>query len=245
MRLKLIGLVIIFGALFFSGCKNKNDQSSNNPLSVNEVIDAALNAIGDKESRENITNLVSKADCISPNGNYTTEIHTASNGYSYFNQVFSYKSESFEAVVVNKTFGYSIGDSLKPLSRESLSVIRGHEFQNIVLEVNQRFHDFEWLENYERDLVYKRKLKTKDELENPCFLFFDSNANLLTEIHFSNPSEENEFIKIKFSNWKRIDKVQLPYHIAINQSEKIYSFDYTRLILNSPDFKYKNLKNEN
>jgi len=150
-RLRLTRVIVLFGVLFLSSCKNKMDQSSKNILTVNEVIETSLNTIGDKATREKVKNLVSKANCVSPNGNYTTEIQTATNGYSYFKQVFSYKPESFEAVIENKTSGYSIGDSLKPLSKESLSVIRGHEFQNIVLEVNQRFHDFELIENEEKD----------------------------------------------------------------------------------------------
>jgi len=244
-RLRLTRVIVLFGVLFLSSCKNKMDQSSKNILTVNEVIETSLNTIGDKATREKVKNLVSKANCVSPNGNYTTEIQTATNGYSYFKQVFSYKPESFEAVIENKTSGYSIGDSLKPLSKESLSVIREHEFQNIVLEVNQRFHDFELIENEEKDGINNYKLKAKDELGKTNFIFFDEKTRLLTEIHFPNPSDENEMIKTKFSNWKKTNNLQLPYHVEINQSGKLYTFDYTKLILNSPDFKYKNVKNEN
>lgn len=236
---------ILLGILILSSCKNKNDHLHKNRLTAKDIVEASLNAIGEKTSRIHVTNLISKANCISPHGSYTTEIHTASNGYTYMKQIFSYRPEPFEAVIENKTSGYSIGDSLRPLSKESLSVIRGHEFQNIVLEVNQRFHDFELVENEEKDRMNNYKLKAKDELEKINFIFFDKKTHLLTEMHFPNPSDENEMILTKFSNWKKTNNLQLPYHVEINQNGKIYSFEYTKLILNSPDFKYKNVKNEN
>ncbi|PKP32703.1 MAG: hypothetical protein CVU00_11445 [Bacteroidetes bacterium HGW-Bacteroidetes-17] len=113
---------------------------------------------------------------------------------------------------------------------------------NEVIEASlKRFHDFELLENEEKDAINNYKLKAMDELDNTCFLFFDTNTNLLTEIHFPNPIDENEIIKTKFSNWKKINNLVLPYHVEINQNGKIYIFEYTELILNSPEFKYKNV----
>jgi hypothetical protein len=212
-------------------CSSPKGQSAEN------IIQVSLDAIGKKSDRDKIQNLVSLSDCMSPNGKYTTEIHTASGGYSYFKQVYSYKTEPFEAVVRNKTEGFSVADSMIKLSKETISVIRGHEFQNLVLEVDQRFHDFEKPERIDTGGVKAYRVKAKDELYNECLLFFDVNTGLLSAIHSRNPDDTNAVIKIRFSNWKKVQDLQLPHHVDINQSGKIYAFDFTKIIFNSPEFK--------
>jgi len=204
------------------------------------LIDDSLDAIGKKADRDKIQNLVSLAECVSPSGKYSTEIHTASGGYSYFKQVYSYKPKPFEAVIRNKTEGFIVTDSMITLSKEAVSVIRGHEFQNIVLEVGQRFHDFEKPEKIDSGGVKAYRIMAKDELNNKCLLFFDLKTGLLSAIHSQNPDDIKEVIKIKFSNWQKVQGLLLPHHVDIDQSGKIYAFEFTKIIFNSPDFKKKN-----
>lgn len=213
-------------------------------MTAAEIIEASLKAVGNKADRQKISNLISLADCISPDGKYTTEIHTATDGYSFFKQVYSYKPALFEAVIENKINGFVISDSVKPLSKEAVYTIRGHEFHNIVLEADKRFHDFEKAGKIETDTAKLYELKAKDELNHSCSLFFDADNGLLTALHIQNPDDANEVLKIKFSNWKKIQELLLPYHVEIDQSGKVYKFNFIKLQFNSPDFKYKNVKNE-
>jgi hypothetical protein len=230
------GIACLLLSIFLYSCANENKQTAE------DVIQISLDAVGKKTDREKIQNLVSLADCISPNGKYTTEIHTAQGDYSYFKQVYSYKPVAFEAVIENKTNGYVPGDSIKPLPKEAVYTIRSHEFHNMVLEVNQRFHDFGKPENIKADGVKAYRLKAKDELNNECLLFFDVKTGLLAAIHFQNPADAKEVIKTKFSNWKKLQNLLLPQHVDIDQSGKKYTFDFTKVIFNSPDFHYKNVK---
>ncbi|MGB5007919.1 MAG: hypothetical protein WBO39_13355, partial [Ferruginibacter sp.] len=185
--------------------------------------------MGNKTDRQKISNLISLADCISPDGKYTTEIHTASDGYSYFKQVYSYKPELFEAVIENKIRGFSISDSVKPLSTEAVYTTRGHEFHNMVLELDKRFHDFERPVKIERDREKMYEVKAKDELNHSCSLFFDQNTGLLTALQIQNPGDVHEVLNIKFSNWKKIQGLLMPCKVTIDQSGKVYSFNFTKL----------------
>ena len=220
----------------FHGCISQSTQTAE------QVIQTSLNAVGKIADREKIQNMVSLADCISQNGKYTTEIHAARGGYSYFKQVYSYKPAAFEAIIENKTNGYVFGDSIKSLPPEAVYTIRSHEFHNMVLEVNQRFHDFEKPENIEADGMKAYKLKAKDELNNECTLFFDVKTGLLSALHFQNPADAKEIIIIIFSSWRKLQNLLLPQHVDIDQSGKKYTFDFTKVIFNSPDFHYKNVK---
>ena len=230
------GRASLLFCIFLLGCANKKKQTAE------EVIQISLNAVGKKTSREQIKNLVSLADCISPNGKYTTEIHTVSGGYSYFKQIYTYKPTPFEAVIENKVNGYVIGDSIKPLSKEAICAIRSHEFHNMILEVDQRFHDLEKPEMIKADVVKTYSIKAKDELNNACKLFFDVKTGLLSAIHFQNSDSTKEIIKTRFSNWKKVQEILLPHHVDIDQSGKMYSFDFTSIHFNDPDFNYKKVK---
>jgi hypothetical protein len=218
-------------SILLYGCSNTEEQSAE------KIIQASLDAIGTRAHREKIQNLVSLADCISPTGKYTTEIHTASGGYSYFKQVYSYKPKPFEAVIENRDSGFITGDTLMRLSKETISVIRGHEFQSILLEMDKRFHDFEKPEKIDIEGVNVYRVKVKDELHNGCLLFFELKTGLLCAIHAQNPADPKEMIATEFSRWRKQQELLLPTHIAIKQGEKRYSFDFIKIVFNSPDFK--------
>ncbi|MBK8282883.1 MAG: hypothetical protein IPK94_22800 [Saprospiraceae bacterium] len=98
---------ILFILILCCSCVNPTNREEVNDKSAEDIVEASLNAVGNKANRDKIANLVSMADCISPDGKYTTEIHTAVEGYSFFKQVYSYKPASFEAVIKKKTKGYS------------------------------------------------------------------------------------------------------------------------------------------
>lgn len=202
-------LVVTCFILFFFlySCAGKTKQTAK------EVIETSLNAIGTKADRAKIKNLVSLADCMSPNGKYSTEIYTAFGGYSYVKQVYSYKPTAFEAVIENNTSGCIIGVSIQPLSKEAIHAIRSHEFQNIILDVDQRFHDFGSPEIKEFEGTKEYRLQAKDNLNNECSLFFNVGTGLLSAIHFRNPDSSKEIIKTKFSNWKNQQDLLLPFHV--------------------------------
>jgi hypothetical protein len=219
-----------------------NSCANHNKTTVENIIATSLNAVGINRDSMMIQNLESRADCISPNGKYTTEIHTATGGYSYFKQVYTYNPSVFEAVIENKINGHVIGNSIKPLGKEAIYTVRSHEFHNLVLEIDQRFHDMEKPEIIKTGGLHIYSIKAKDELNNDSKLFFDVRTGLLSAIHFQNPDSTGEIIKTTFSNWKRVQGLLLPHHVDIDQSGKLYSFHFTSIHFNDPGFRYKNKK---
>lgn len=223
----------VFCILLFTGCARKVRETAD------EIVQASLDAVGNKRDRDKVQNLVSVAECSSPNGKYTTEIHTASGDYSYFRQVYSYKPAVFEAVIRNRKSGYRIDDPGKPLSDISVYTIRGHAFINMILEADRRFHDFGETTTTQTGDRESYQLKAKDELNHDCFLFIDVKTRLLSAIHLQNPEETREIIKISFSGWKAVQQLLLPHQVTIDQGGKIYSFNFTRIVFNSPGFQIK------
>ncbi len=213
--------------------------------SAEQVIEASLRAVGRESDRAGVNSMISFADCSSPRGRYTTEIHTASDGYSYFKQKYSYKPEVYEAVILNKTSGVQLMNPVKQLGREAIYTIRGHAFISMILEMNQRFRNFQQPEIVTADSVRLYRLKATDELDHTCYLFFDVKTKLVTALHFQDPVNEKEIIVIKFSGWKKMQDLQVPHHVEINQGDKVFTFDMVKIVFNDPGFQKKEVYDKN
>lgn len=235
-------LVIMVPGMLCCSCTRAKEKKI---PSAEQVIEASLHAVGSKADREVVKNMISLANCSSPGGSYTTEIHTASGGYSYFKQKYSYKPNVYEAVIRNKTSGIQLTDPGNRLNRETVYTIRGHEFINMILEIDQRFHNFQEPEMVEADKVKSYRLKAKDELDHPCYLFFDMKTDLLTSLHFQDPVNEKEIIVIKFTGWKKVQGLQVPHHVEIKQGEKLFTFNMVKILFNDPGFQEKEVYEKN
>lgn len=235
-------LILLLPWVIFSCCSNNTGDLEKSDTSASALLNASLEAIGSAENRNSINTLIARATCRSPKGAYTTEVHRTNGGYSYFKQVYSYSKDSFEAVVVDQLTGYQLSDSNRRLSTEAIYVIRGHEFQHLSLEVDKRFHDFGkpvYLKLTGTGSVYQ--LTAKDELNQPCWIYFDAKTNLLKELHLINPSQKNDTIKTLFTQWEHIHQVLLPARISIEQGGNTFELHFDSILINSPQFKYKNI----
>lgn len=233
-----MSLIFLIPGMICCSCKGRQEKKIQY---AEQVIAASLLAVGTKENRERISNIFFLADCVSPQGRYTTEVHTAAGGYTYFKQLYSYKPAAFEAIVYNRASGVETGNPVKQLNGDAIYTIRGHAFVNTILEVDQRFHDFQQPEMVTADSMRSYRLKAKDELDHPCYLFFDETTNLFTALQIQDPANEKEVIIIRFSGWKRVQELQAPHRIEINQGDKVFTFDLTRIVFNDPGFQKKSI----
>lgn len=231
-------LLVMVPCMIFCGCSGWKEKKTR---SAEQVIETSLHVVGSETDRESVSNMISIANCSSPSGSYTTEIHTALGGYSYFKQKYSYKPNVYEVVIFNKTSGIRLMDPGSQLNRAAVYTIRGHEFINMILEVNQRFRNFQEPEIVEADSVKLYRLKATDELDHPCYLFFDVKKKLFTALQFQDPINEKEIIIIKFAGWRKVQELQLPHHVEIIQGDKTFTFDFTRIVFNDPGFQKKRI----
>jgi hypothetical protein len=215
-------------ALLFISCRG-------NDTSPAALVQASLDAMGTREARNEVKNITALANCVSQRGTYQTEVRTALNGYTYFKQTFS-DSTRYEASIHGKIKGVRAG-SAAPLPPEVVFAIRSHEFHGILFQLNERIHDFAFLNVPDTLSPGLVGLQGKDELDHVCFVFFDANTRLIREIHFEDPMDEKTSIKVSFSNWKKTGKLQLPYFVSINQGGKLFTFDFVQISLNDPAFR--------
>ncbi len=227
--------LFVFFLLFHTPGIAQNGQAKKNPSS-SAILKASLKAIGKTKTIHQIQNLTSLAQCKGPNGAYTTEVHAHRNGFAYFKQVYSYRDAPFEIVTKGTSSGFIPGKAQEAISPNTVYAIRSHHFHNVILEVQQRFHDFEPAQLVTISGHDFFQINAKDELNHPCSLFFDPLTHRLEAFHIQNPDNLQEILKTRFSDWRNIQGLALPHHLEIEQGDMVFTFDFVRITLNAPDF---------
>lgn len=200
------------------------------------VAEKSLKAIGSAKDISNIRSVRAVADCTGPNGDYTTEIYSAGNGRLIFRQVRAgnvYKGTTNGPVfwtTDEKTVDHSLAD------KRAAFAWRSHDYQRLAIEVSEWFRDisFESEENFAGKTAFK--LRAKDELGHPAFLFFDKDSRLMLGFVIQNPfSEKLEMIRNVFNEWKQVGKIKLPSKITVTDKQGDFVLNFRDISLNKVD----------
>lgn len=231
---------LLFCLILIIGC-----QSSDKPPSLDSIFDQSLQAIATTEALQAVESISTLADCLSPNGAYATEVQSYKDDYCYFKQTFSYRPEVFEAVILDTNTIFQImpdSNKTEPLDKNVIAFIKGHEFHELILDIKKRYSSLGNLQKTTFNDKPCYKVEAIDFIGDPCELYFDESSKRMEGISFQNPGNIEEIITITFSDWQKIDNILLPDKVHIDQSGKIFTFDYKEVIINKPTFQKKDIQ---
>jgi hypothetical protein len=203
------------------------------------VLESSLQSIGGRKEIAKVRSLRALADCAGPNGNYTTEIYSATGGRLIFKQVrangdtyFGQTNGPIFWTKDEKNNDFALADEKAALAW------RTHEFQTLAMEIDRRFRDFVLAGEENFDGKTALKLKMTDEIGNPAEAFFDHDTKLLLGFAIQNPfSAQPEQIRTVINEWKPVGGLKLPSKVTVTDKQGDFVLNFREISLNKLDEK--------
>ena len=244
MRKSMILLIpmLFAGLLLLSHCKQEpqaerpqlaQDNDPGEPTTEKRDIDL-------DPRYEQIETIIAKSDCEGPRGAYTSEVHSARDGYAYLHQEFSYRDEDFEAVLENRNKGFLLNHSTKSvdsLSKPARAIVHGQEFHKMMLFPIGSFSDLRFAGEKRFDDGKYEEYSCNDLLNYPGKLYYDRARKVIKGIWTLDPGDAAQQVQMIATNWRESEYGLLPDQATVILSGRdTLSFNFTEILINSPDF---------
>jgi ketosteroid isomerase-like protein len=211
------------------------DEPASAVPTATEILDAAEQALGKDDARASIRSISAVAACHGPKGDYETRIISDRNGNLSFQQFFS-DHKNIEGILDGR--GWQLDDSGRSESVDTIeaSVIRGHEFPMMALDLRRRFHDFKSVGRAQFEGQTATQIAMTDDLGNPASAYFSITSHLPVGVISTNP-RTGKPATIRFDTWRLLNGVNLVSHVTILYGGEAWVFDFKTLTLNTADNK--------
>ncbi len=218
MKIQPKYLFLMLTALVMGSCTEK--QSKEEILSLNPKY-------------EEIEDIISIANCRSPFGTYTTEVHSMADGSCYFMQKFSDMEAPFKVHVDSIYQGYVMDETnvvLDTLLKEDVEMIRSHEIHKMSIDPSNFYSNLQ----FKNKVVHQEKEHElylgEDGLGNLVRLLFSPDEKLISKIEMRNPKDTTQTIELFYDSWVPSKYGEMAKEIRIVQAKKdTFFFDFQSL----------------
>ena len=180
-----------------------------------------------------IQEVVSIANCSSPFGTYTTEVHSLADGSCYFIQKFSDMETPFRVHVDSIYQGYVMDETnvvLDTLSTEDVEMVRSHEIHKMSIDPNHFYSKLQFKKKVTHLEKDHELYLGEDRLGNPVRLLYSPDEKLISKIELRNPKDTTQTIELFYDMWVQSSYGEMAKQIHIVQAQKdTFFFDFNTL----------------
>jgi hypothetical protein len=196
-----------------------------------EVLDAAEAAMGTEDARASVRSISAIAECHGPKGDYETRVTSDRNGNLSFQQFFS-DHKNIEGILDGRGWQLDEHGLAESIDAIEVSVLRGHEFPMMALDLRRRFHDFRSIGRAPFEGQATIEIEMTDDLGHPASAYFSLTSHLPVGIISTN-SRTGKPVTTRFDTWSLVGEVNLVSHVTILYDGETWVFDFKTLHLNT------------
>jgi outer membrane lipoprotein-sorting protein len=205
------------------------------------VLNRAMEAMGGAEQVAAVPGIEAHAACTGPNGPYTTDVYSTSDGRLRFHQTSA--GGEYVAISDGERAWFVENDSLRAVAPQALAMFRAHEFQMIALQFAVRFRDPRWDGRGRFEGKDSFRLVVTDELGRSVHAWFDVETGLLAGWEFDDIGGGASRIRIVLQAWQEVDGLRLPSTVIASDADGEYRLVYEKLVVRSlPDSMFERPK---
>ena len=223
--------LLLFSFMVIFSCKNENSTNTNNASEHDLVLDSTY---------DQIQTIASVAQCQGVDLQYTTEVHSTSDGYTFFRQRFEDRPDDMAVVLPNFQTGFSINRRTKEidtLDKAVQEVIRAHEFHKMSIFPKSMFENLRYAESVDFHGRECDKFSGVDRSGLDVELYYNPVKKRVEGLQMINMLDTTETILVTHKSWTDSEYGKLLKSLELVQAGKdTFTFEFTEVEINGPDF---------
>ncbi|NNE65764.1 MAG: nuclear transport factor 2 family protein [Pyrinomonadaceae bacterium] len=222
-------VVAVLGLILLSA----GHASASEKEDLKEIFDAAVTAVGDRNSIGKVRRIYAAAACTGPRGKYATTINSVGPDRLAFDQ--KYENKDARRLILNGDIGWNIdSDKYSPevISPFERMVVRLHEYQRMAFDFESMFSDFKTAGDGRFNGRAVHKVAAKSKLGWPAHLFFDMEKRSLIGYELMMPQDGGKVVN-RFEEWRIVKGLKLPSKVTAIDSKGTWTLDFHTIRLNS------------
>lgn len=192
-----------------------------------EAVERMLDAIGSERARDNVRGLRTVADCTGPDGKFITTVTSIRPDTVHFHQQAAQGATEIWSTP-DRTWGGSNQEAYAELAPGIRELVRHHEFHLMLLDILNRFSNFE-LQGEDR--VGNRKclrITMTDEFGAAADICIGEEDWLPVELQLATERADGP-IRIEFADWQVVEGINWFQTLRLTESADVFNYEFIEI----------------
>lgn len=211
---------LLLAGILVTGCARENTEVILNKVQMTVTREA---------STSDISNIYTRAECNGPGGAFQTQVWSATEGFTRFEQRSS-RDTTVAGIGTSRSWIMD-ENGVSGMDTQNEAFLQGHELHMIAYNPLSRFSEPAYMGHNTFDEKESIQIQFRDRLNNPVDIYYHPSEYYPFGMEIQNPfSNETDKIRILFRDWQQLDNGLFFFTGAsFHQGENVWTYRYTTI----------------